>query len=137
MKKQASKVTHNRPRPFFPTVQPRQQPTAQNWFSISWNLGTRHLFSYLWFQVLNPMEIQEKTSKYWGVLILAFLVWSFFTTYCLFAVSYLHMTQDHWIINLLNYVIAKTQNQKIINNQKSKYWKSWEYENWKIVQTLN
>ena len=28
-------------------VQPRPQPTAQNWFSISWNLGTRHLFSYL------------------------------------------------------------------------------------------
>ena len=44
-----SKVAHNRPRPFFPTVQPRLQPTAQNWFSISWNLGTRHLFSYLWF----------------------------------------------------------------------------------------
>ena len=35
------------PDPFFPTVQPRPQPTAQNWFSISWNLGTRHLFSYL------------------------------------------------------------------------------------------
>ena len=31
----------------FSTVQPRPQPTAQNWFSILWNLGTRHLFSYL------------------------------------------------------------------------------------------
>ena len=30
VKKQASKVAHNRPRPFFPTVQPRPQPTAQN-----------------------------------------------------------------------------------------------------------
>ena len=134
MKKRASKFAHNRPRPFYFTVQPRPQPTAQNWFFILWNLGTRHLFSYLWFQVLNPMEIQEKTSKHWGVLILSFLVWSFFTTYCLFAVSYLHMTQDHWIINLLNYVIAKTQNQK---SSIIKYWKSWEDENWKIVQTLN
>ena len=33
MKKLASKVAHNRPRPFYSTVQPRQQPTAQNWFS--------------------------------------------------------------------------------------------------------
>jgi hypothetical protein len=30
VKKWASKVAHNRPRPFFPTVQPRPQPTAQN-----------------------------------------------------------------------------------------------------------
>ena len=28
--KLASKVAHNQPRPFFPTVQPRPQPTAQN-----------------------------------------------------------------------------------------------------------
>ena len=27
-----SKVAHNRPRPFYLTVQPRPQPTAQNWF---------------------------------------------------------------------------------------------------------
>ena len=47
VKKLASKVAHNRPRPFYSTVQPRPQPTAQNWFSILWNLGTRHLFSYL------------------------------------------------------------------------------------------
>ena len=49
-KKQASKVAHNRPRPFFPTNQPRPQPTAQNWFPILENLGTRHLFSYLWWR---------------------------------------------------------------------------------------
>ena len=30
VKNRASKVAHNRPRPFFPTVQPRPQPTAQN-----------------------------------------------------------------------------------------------------------
>jgi hypothetical protein len=30
VKKRASKVAHNRPRLFFPTVQPRPQPTAQN-----------------------------------------------------------------------------------------------------------
>ena len=48
VKKRASKVAHNRPRPSFPTVQPRPQLTAQNWFSISWYLWTRHLFSYLW-----------------------------------------------------------------------------------------
>jgi hypothetical protein len=44
----ASKVAHNRPRPFYFTVQPRPQPTAHNQFFILWNLGTRHLFSYLW-----------------------------------------------------------------------------------------
>ena len=44
VKKRASKVAHNRPRPFYFTVQPRPQPTAQNWFFILWNLGTRHLF---------------------------------------------------------------------------------------------
>ena len=30
MKKPPSKVAHNRPRPFYFTVQPRPQPTAQN-----------------------------------------------------------------------------------------------------------
>ena len=48
MKKLPSKVAHNRPRLFYFTVQPRPQPTAQNQFVILWNLGTRHLFSYLW-----------------------------------------------------------------------------------------
>ena len=42
-----NRVAHNQPKPFYFTVQPRPQPTAQNWFSISWNLGTRHLFSYV------------------------------------------------------------------------------------------
>ena len=52
-KKRASKIAHNRPRPFYFTVQPRPQPTAQNWFYILWNLGTRHLFSYLRFYIVN------------------------------------------------------------------------------------
>jgi hypothetical protein len=30
VKKQASKVAHNGPRPFYSTVQPRPQPTGQN-----------------------------------------------------------------------------------------------------------
>ena len=30
VKKQASKVAHNRPRPFYFTVQPRPQPTGQH-----------------------------------------------------------------------------------------------------------
>ena len=48
LKKRASKVAHNRPRPLYFTAQPRPQPTAQNWFFILRNLGTRHLFSYMW-----------------------------------------------------------------------------------------
>ena len=47
VKKLASKVAHNQPNLFF-TVQPRPQPTAQNWFFVLWNFGSRHLFSYLW-----------------------------------------------------------------------------------------
>ena len=35
------------PDPFISQSSPDQWPTAQNWFSILWNLGTRHLFSYL------------------------------------------------------------------------------------------
>ena len=36
------------PDPFISQSSPDQRPTAQNWFFILWNLGTRHLFSYLW-----------------------------------------------------------------------------------------
>ena len=38
------------PDPFISQSSPDQRPTAQNWFFILWNLGTRHLFSYLWFK---------------------------------------------------------------------------------------
>ena len=52
VKKRASKVAHNRPNFFFhspaQTTAHSRQPTAQNWFFIIWNFGTRHLFSYLW-----------------------------------------------------------------------------------------
>ena len=47
VKKPPKKVAQNRPRPLFPTVQPRPQPTAQNQFPILRTFGTRHLFSYL------------------------------------------------------------------------------------------
>ena len=36
------------PDPFISQSSPDQRPTAQNWFFILWNLGIRHLFSYLW-----------------------------------------------------------------------------------------
>ena len=45
----------NRPRPCYFTVQHRPQPRIN--FFISWNLGTRHLFSYLWYKGLVFVEI--------------------------------------------------------------------------------
>ena len=42
------------PDPFISQSSPDQRPTAQNWFFILWNLGTRHLFSYL---CINPIII--------------------------------------------------------------------------------
>ena len=63
LKKTGLKVAHNWPRPFYFTVQPRPQPTAQNWFFILWNLGTRHLFSYLCFVLgLHPEKSWIYTS---------------------------------------------------------------------------
>ena len=47
-----SKVAHNWPKPFFFTVQPTAQPTAQNWFFILWICPKTHLSPYLWFYVL-------------------------------------------------------------------------------------
>ena len=67
MKKRASKVAHNQPRPFYFTVQPRQQPIAQNRVFILWNLGTRHLFSYLWITYF-----ETKTSKNSGFIVLEY-----------------------------------------------------------------
>ena len=67
LKKPPKKVAQNRPRPLFPTVQPRPQPTAQNWIFILWNLGTRHLFSYLW------LELSENicSGKYCNIVFIA------------------------------------------------------------------
>ena len=40
-------------------IRPRPQPTAQNWFSILWNLGTRHLFSYLWLERCTDKKVEN------------------------------------------------------------------------------
>ena len=51
MKKRASKVAHNRPRPFYFTVQPRPTAHSLEWiFHIikSWDQTSHNLFSYLW-----------------------------------------------------------------------------------------
>ena len=45
------------------------QPTAQNWFFILWNLGTRHLFSYLWFAIRLPCSQSDVSSFYKGQFI--------------------------------------------------------------------
>ena len=52
LKKPLKKVAQNQPRPLFPTVQPRPRPTAQIRFSISWNFGTRQVFSYLCYAAI-------------------------------------------------------------------------------------
>ena len=48
------------PDPFISQSSPDQRPTAQNWFFILWNLGTRHLFSYLCVISFDFMYYQEK-----------------------------------------------------------------------------
>ena len=48
------------PNLFFFTVRPRPQLTAQNWFFILWNLGTRHLFSYLCFDCFETLHYLAK-----------------------------------------------------------------------------
>ena len=65
VKKLASKVAHNQPRPFYSTFQPRPQHTAQNWFSILWNLGTRHLFSYLWVSLVHVNDGCKGCLQFW------------------------------------------------------------------------
>jgi hypothetical protein len=65
LKKQASKVAHNQPRPFYFTVQPRPQPTANNRFFILWNLGARHLFSHLWCESFLDIYISWKFRLIW------------------------------------------------------------------------
>ena len=55
------------PDPIISQSSPDQRPTAQNRFSISWNLGTRYLFSYLIyfvgpFRCLNSRE--EKSLNF-------------------------------------------------------------------------
>ena len=50
-KKHSKKLLIIGPNPFITQSSPGQRPTVQNWFSILWNLGTRDLFSYLWYLV--------------------------------------------------------------------------------------
>ena len=71
-----SKVAHNRHRHFYFTVQPRPQPTAQNWFFMLGNLRTRHLFSYLCtkpylisffcYQSWRELRDTNQTQNYYG-----------------------------------------------------------------------
>ena len=53
------------PDPFISQSSPDQspQPTAQNWFFILWNLGTRHLLSYLWLTVLIILRRKDIKGK--------------------------------------------------------------------------
>ena len=48
------------PDPFISQSSPDQRPTAQNWFFILRNLGTRHLFSYLCVKG-DPMGLNSKS----------------------------------------------------------------------------
>ena len=44
------------PDPFISQSSPDLRPTAQIWFFILWNLGTRHLFSYLWVHTYHSVK---------------------------------------------------------------------------------
>ena len=52
VKKRASKVAHNQPRPFFPTNQSRPQPKAQNWL---------HQANYKGLQILK----KDSSLNFW------------------------------------------------------------------------
>ena len=60
MKKRASKVTHNRPRPFYFTVQPRPQPTADSPELIFHIMKSRDQSS-----VLLSVNHTVETSYFW------------------------------------------------------------------------
>ena len=61
-KKWAKKAAHNWPRPFYFTVQPRPKPTAQNWFFILWNLGTRHQCFLICVTVCALFDLDDITN---------------------------------------------------------------------------
>ena len=92
-KKHPKKLLIIGPDPFIPQSSPGQRPTAQNWFSISWNLGTRDLFSYLcwdtrpnrpendWFkQIMLKLKKRLKNafSNYIKLDIFCTMSWLFF-----------------------------------------------------------
>ena len=70
------------PDPLISQSSPDQRPTAQNWFFILRNLGTRHLFSYLcyvvgrikgrWLIFLDFKYITDKRTDLWSR---DFLIW--------------------------------------------------------------
>ena len=92
-KERTSKVAHNRPRP---------QPTAQNWFLILWNLGTRHLFSYLWSSpCISKVSFSFRQA------------WT--SSYCLFL---LFFSQSQWLLLKLTKWVRKFR-PWIINREKA------------------
>ena len=68
------------PDPFISQSSPDQRPTAQNWFFILRNLGTRHLFSYLW---CNLKVISFFFSLVWKKILekISMIFWNT-TSYC-------------------------------------------------------
>ena len=119
-----SKVAHNQPRPFYLTVQPRPQPTAQNWFFILWNLGTRHLVSYLWLYAyhvrsygrsrgyhttpfvpyptftLSVSKISKMNCELWSVFFdfLFDKIWCVMTRFMNFLIAKCNKTDIFWMI---------------------------------------
>ena len=64
------------PDPFISQSSPDQRPKPQNWFFILRNLGTRHLFSYLW--VVGCLIVSTVTK-----LIFTKESWEHFCNYCI------------------------------------------------------
>ena len=60
------------PDPFISQSIPDQRPPAQNWFFILWNLGTRHLFSYLWYYHFHLVKV----TKIQNIISLLFWLWT-------------------------------------------------------------
>ena len=54
------------PDPLISQSSPGQRPTAQNWYSILWSLGTRDLFSYLWLPPLFT-ALYQVNKLFWPV----------------------------------------------------------------------
>ena len=129
IEKTDKKVAHNRPKPFYSTVQPRPQPTAQNWFFIFWNLGTRHLFSYLWWSlmhdfgrakgVINIAQSRKKGSAIIVATILHYIWYALVPNLVLKSLSYM--------VSLSYLVMPKVY----WNNFRSSYW-NWILSNLKF-----
>ena len=78
------------PGPFLSQSSPDQWATAQNWFFILWNVGTRHLFSYLCLWPRALLSILSLNDKY--VIWMKFLgVWLKLSIICL-RCPYLNLT---------------------------------------------